>query len=91
MSETVTVYGEGGYDPTKPDGNVTKREQITVPPETVVEDTVRQRLDQALTAMKAHVERGTFTAQQRDAALLLVLRTCIGLGRLVLRRFDSAD
>lgn len=55
------------------------------------ETTVSDQLDQALVAMRAHVTRGTFTAQQRDAALLLVLRVCIGLVKLARRRFDTAD
>ena len=55
------------------------------------ETTVNDRLDAALAAMRAHVARGTFTTQQRDAALLLVLRVCIGLVRLARRRFDGTD
>ena len=55
------------------------------------EATIRQQAVQALDAMRAHVNRGTFTAAQRDAALLLVLRTCIGLVRLALHRFDGTD
>lgn len=54
------------------------------------EQTINGRLDLAIDAMQAHVNRGTFTAAQRDAALLLVLRSCIGLARLVRRRLDSA-
>lgn len=52
---------------------------------------IDDRLDQALSAMQAHVSRGTFTAAQRDAAILLVLRVCIGVVRLLRRRLDAVD
>lgn len=55
------------------------------------ESTIASQLDQALDAMRTHVQRGTFTATQRDNALLLVLRVCIGLVRLTRRRLESAD
>lgn len=55
------------------------------------ESTIASQLDQALAAMRAHVQRGTFTAAQRDSALLLVLRVCIGLVRLARRRLDAVD
>ena len=51
-------------------------------------DTLRARADLALDAMQAHVDRGTFTVAQRDAALLLVLRVCIALTRLTLNRLE---
>lgn len=54
-------------------------------------DAIDVKLDQALDAMRAHVARGTFTAAQRDGALLLVLRVCIGLVRVVRNRYDAAD
>jgi hypothetical protein len=55
------------------------------------QQTIEGRLDQALDQMRAHVARGTFTAAQRDAALLLVLRVCIGLVRITRRRLDGTD
>ena len=53
--------------------------------------TIDDRLDQALDAMRAHVTRGTFTAAQRDVALLLVLRVCIGVVRLLRSRLEGVD
>lgn len=61
------------------------------PVEQVNQRNSEQQLGLALDAMRAHVARGAFTAAQRDAALLLVLRVCIGLVKLALRRFDTAD
>jgi len=68
-------------------------QSITVEPtpEQINEQVTGDRLDQALDAMRAHVTRGTFTAAQRDNALLLVLRVCIGLVRLALRRYEATD
>lgn len=61
------------------------------PVEETNERALNDRLDQSLAAMGSHVTRGTFTAAQRDAALLLVLRTCMGLVRLARRRLDAVD
>lgn len=52
---------------------------------------IGDQLDLALDAMRAHVQRGTFTATQRDNALLLVLRVCIGLVRLTRRHLDAIE
>ncbi|WP_217923772.1 hypothetical protein [Miltoncostaea oceani] len=51
-------------------------------------DAIRARADQAIDAMQSHIDRGTFTAAQRDAALLLVLRVSVALCRLVLGRLE---
>lgn len=85
--ENVRVY-EVSNDQGEVIGRDVER-KLTV--EETIEQTTNERLDVALDAMRAHVARGTFTAQQRDAALLLVLRVCIGLVRLARRRFDTAD
>lgn len=61
------------------------------PAEETNEADALSKLDQALDPMRVHVARGTFTAQQRDAALLLVLRVCIGLVKVALRRHDRTD
>ena len=62
------------------------------PVEETTQATINGQLDLALDAMRAHVTRGTFTtAAQRDAALLLVLRVCIGLVRLARNRLDAPD
>lgn len=53
--------------------------------------TIEDRMDQALSAAQAHIARGTFTAAQRDAAILLCLRICVGMIRHVRRRFDAVD
>lgn len=74
------------------DGNLIEDEVVVVDVTAeATERTIEDRLDQALTAMQAHVTRGTFTAAQRDAAILLMLRVLIGLVRLTRRRLDSAD
>lgn len=74
------------------DGNLVHEEVVVVDDtEETNQRTIEDRMDQALDAMRTHVARGTFTAGQRDAALLLVLRVCIGLVRVARRRFDSAD
>lgn len=70
-------------------GTVEERPKTGSP--TANRTTIEDRMDQALDAMRAHVTRGTFTAAQRDNALLLVLRVCIGLVRLTRNRLDSAD
>lgn len=102
MADTVIVNASTGQTETRP---LTAEEQRQRQTDTAtatqiraVEDseranetTISDRLDQALTAMKAHVDRGTFTVAQRDAALLLVLRVCIGLVRRTLRRLDAAE
>lgn len=73
-------------------GNLITEEVVVVDTTTETnEATVNDRLDQALSAMQAHVSRGTFTAAQRDAAILLVLRVCIGVVRLLRRRLDAVD
>lgn len=72
-------------------GQVTSTTTREVSPEKVNADTIAERLDQSLAGMSAHVARGTFTSAQRDAALLLVLRVCIGLVRLVRNRLDGTD
>lgn len=102
MADTVIVNASTGEQETRPltaeeqaqrdqDAAVAEEraaaEQVTSTNETTIND----RLDLALDAMRAHVERGTFTAAQRDAALLLVLRVCMGLVRLARRRLDAAD
>ena len=46
--------------------------------------------DQAINAMQAHIDRGTFTTPQSVAALMLVLRVCVALTRITLGRLDSA-
>lgn len=55
------------------------------------EATIVDRLDQALAPLNAHVSRGTFTTTQRDAALLLCLRVCVGLIRVIRRRVETTD
>ena len=61
---------------------------------TTVESNERTQTDRLITgydAMKAHVDRGTFTNTQRDAALLLCLRGVMALIRITLRRLDATD
>lgn len=53
-------------------------------------DALRARADAAIASMQAHVDRGTFTTTQRDAALLLVLRVAIALCRLTLGRLEAS-
>lgn len=72
------------------DGNLLEEREVEVPTEEANERTLRDRADQAIAAMQTHIDRGTFTNAQRDAALLLLLRVCVALVRLVLRRFDAA-
>lgn len=74
------------------DGNLIAEEvvEVDITAETN-ESTIEDRMDLALAAMRAHVTRGTFTSAQRDAAILLLLRVCIGMVRLVRRRFDDVD
>lgn len=52
-------------------------------------DTLRARAEAALAAMQAHIDRGTFTNAQRDAALLLCLRVNVALVRLTLNRLEA--
>lgn len=59
-----------------------------------VEETNQQvllgRAGEAISAMQAHIDRGTFTTAQTSAALLLVLRVCVALVRLTLGRLESS-
>lgn len=73
------------------DAQAAAERQATEDAETGTRITIEDRLDQALDAMRAHVQRGTFTAAQRDAALLLVLRVSIGVVRLLRRKLDGSD
>lgn len=42
MNRTVTIYGPGGYDPTKPNNNILEQYEVDVPtPEPTVEDALR--------------------------------------------------
>lgn len=71
-------------------GNLLEERDIPITP---AEDNRRQltaRADQAINAMQAHIDRGTFTPAQQTAALLLLLRVVVALTRIVLRRFDAA-
>jgi hypothetical protein len=61
----------------------------TLPVTEANERTLRDRADQAIAAMQAHIDRGTFTNAQRDAALLLSLRVNVALARLTLGRLES--
>lgn len=74
------------------DGNLVSEEVVVV--DTTAQDNeaeINTRLDQAISAMQAHVTRGTFTAAQRDAAILLLLRVAIGVIRLLRRRLDAVE
>lgn len=55
----VTVYGEGGYDPDKPNNNIIEEYEVEDPPAPVDEVSVEDRiaeLEDQLAALRAQVE-----------------------------------
>ena len=77
------------YRVTDSKGKVLGEDRESVPgPEETVALSLRERTDQDIDAMQAHIDRGTFTARQGDAALLLVLSVNVALARLALGRLE---
>lgn len=67
MAEQIT-YGEGGYDPTKPDNNVIARVTVDDPP-VVLSDAERvAALEAQNAALLAALAKATTLAQIRAAA-----------------------
>ena len=79
------------YRVTDANGKVIGEDAESIPtPEDTNRATLEDRAAQAIAAAQAHIDRGTFTALQRDAALLLCLRMCVALARLVLGRLEAS-
>lgn len=102
MADTVIVNASTGRQETRPltaeeqaqrdsDAAAAAQQDSVRQGEASTESTLRDRLVAGYDAMKTHVDRGTFTAAQRDAALLLCLRGVMALIRLTLRRLDATD
>jgi hypothetical protein len=91
MKRTITHYGEGGYDPAKPNGNVVATEEIELPFEEANAATIRDKIDQAITVLEAaDANWDTLTVAQRLAAQRLAIRIVAKLARHVLGRLESA-
>lgn len=89
MDRTVTVYGPGGYDPSKPNNNVVETFTVTTP---VTQDNAEALWAKAQTALS---NNATFLAiaspsnAQIAAQVKALTRQVNALVRLQLAAFDS--
>ena len=87
IRQTVTTRV---YRVTDAKGDVIGEDVEDVTTESANRFILEDRAALAIAAAQAHIDRGTFTALQRDAALLLCLRMCVALSRLVLGRLETS-
>lgn len=87
----VTEYGLGGFDPSKPDGNLVRTSTVIRSDESDIIDQLDVRLDQALSNLRAYVAAPSPTAAQTTAVVKLLCRVAIVLIRQRFGRFDSVD
>lgn len=87
MSERVT-YGEGGYDPEAPDGNVAERSDLLVPAEVTNEALVVERLLNDLQTIRNDAAWAALTPALKVEALR---RGFLRLARTVLHAYQDAD
>lgn len=100
---TVTQYGPGGFDPTKPDGNVVAVEPVEIPPEVAAEATLRQQAQASLTALRTSIDTLKAITDKTNANIgpadtkavaretRRVARQVLAVSRLLLGALDSAD
>lgn len=88
---TRIVYGPGGYDPSKADGNVIHTEPDGDRTQETNRSTIETNAEQALTNLRAYVALSSPTAAQTTAAVKLLCRVAIAVIRLQLRKLDSTD
>lgn len=80
---TVTHYGEGGYDPGKPNDNIIAVEEIEVTAEQKNAETLGNRIDDGLDKLRDGIASfDTLTAAQRWTLVKLALRVVLALARL---------
>lgn len=91
MDIIETVYGPGGYDPTKPDGNVKATRSVTVAAEQANSDTLRDRAVTALQTNRDFLALAAPTNAQTLAQVKALTRQNIALIRLVLGQLDGTD
>lgn len=83
-----TVYGQGGYDPQAPDGNVVERAEVALPAEIVNERLVLERLRNDFGTIRDDDAWRALTAGQKVETLR---RAYLRLARAVLHAYQEAD
>jgi hypothetical protein len=90
-TDTVTVYGPGGYDPGKPDGNVVETHTVEIPPEEDNRRTIEASAAQALAANRTFLAIASPTNAQNAAQVKALTRQMNALIRLTLGHLDGTD
>jgi hypothetical protein len=91
MSIADVTYGPGGFDPAKPDGNVTEAGTVEVPPHEINRDTIEAQAVAALARNRALIADANVTTAEAVAAVKDHARQLNGIIRLLLNDLDGTD
>lgn len=89
---TRTIYGPGGYDPTKPNNNVIRTEEYTEDATAVNQRTIVTNLLQDMADIQAEIAKTNATINANPAATIKVaLRSQRRIIRKLLDLYDGTD
>lgn len=71
-TRTITVYGKGGYDTSKPNNNLAGTDEVTVPDDVLNAEELRKRL-------RAYLAVGSPSVAQREKALRGLIKLALGI------------
>lgn len=87
-----TVYGEGGYSATAPDGNVVNEREVSEPAEYTNADTMRAAVRSHLQDLRTiRDSSGTLTGAQLSNAVRALAKGQVHVIRLVVGALDATD
>lgn len=86
----VQTYGEGGYDPSKPNNNIISEKEVALAPDQENRQTIEQRAVVALQANRDFIA-STPTAAQTAAQVKALTKQMNGIIRLLLNQLDGTD
>lgn len=87
----VVEYGPGGFDPSKPDGNVIAEEEVELPARVVNLEQLHGAARTALTSNRAFLANASPTNAQTLAHVKALTRQVNALIRLELLDLDGTD